>query len=206
MRKPRALCILSLGAVLVMACGDDRPTASSGDRGGANYVSVGTDDGGTTSDAAVPLPDLQPDVCKAITLGSRIVDELAHAGDPPVPYGGTVAPGTYELDALDVWAPFDAGTSAEAPSEGASGRSGSGTMVVTANTIAIVEAYGPSGGPLGMPDTRGYGYVADQTDLAAAEVCPNAVATTRIGYSVSGEYLAIFVDATHRATFHLQSP
>lgn len=200
MRSAIAFLVLALGAAAAVACGDDVPAVSD-PAGGTPGVTL---DGGTRGDGAVPLPGPQPAVCEGLAPGTRIIGELAHAGDPPTPYGGPIAAGTYELTGLDYWGPFDAGTDPEPPNEGASGRSGSGTLVVTKNTLAFVRAFGASDGTLGAAETEGYGYLAEDAGIAMAKVCPDVAVTTQLGYSAVGSSLAIFVDANHRELYRLQ--
>lgn len=187
-------CIL-LGAALIACASNDGPgyaqsSSSSGDL---------PDGGGADAEAGLPQP--QGSLCQGLVVAPKEIDEVTQAGGALPPIGGVVAPGTYDLEGLYTYGPVDAGADAgEQPIEGLSGRSGRGTLVVTKDTLAFIEAYGPTGA-LPPAAATGYAYTAAGTTISAARVCPETVATKDIPYSAVGDSLALFVDSTHRVVF-----
>lgn len=188
-------CLL-LGAALVACGSDDGP---AGYAQSSSSSSGDLPDGGGRADAEAGLPRPQASLCEGLVLAPREVAEVHQPGDAPLPLGGELVPGTYDLDELYSSGPLgvDAG---EQPLESLSGRNGSATLVVTTNTLAFIESYGPTGA-LPPPTATGYAYSAAGTTISAARVCPETVSTKGIPYSAVGGSLALLLDPTHRAVF-----
>jgi hypothetical protein len=202
--RPRRVTLLtalagaSLLAAAISACSSDGPS------GYAQSSSSGAvPEGGTpTGDAEAGLPQPQEALCKGLVIGARVIDELGEPSKVPTPYGGAIKLGTYDLDELYAYggAPDAGADGGEEGGEFLTGRSGTGTLVVTTKTLAFIEAYGPKG-TLPAPVATGYAYSAEGTTISAARVCPETIATKAIPYSCVGDSLALFVDPTHRLVF-----
>lgn len=195
---------------LTAACGgSDRPSPAGSSGGG-----VTTDAGGAGSADASGSPDdgggvqPRPALCQGLALGGKLVEELSQPGPAAVPLGGTVVLGTYAAEELDVFGDFDGGTpdgGEGAPGPQATGRTVDSTLIVTKDTLQIVEAYGTIGGAtLGPTATRAYAYVAKDSALNAAQQCPASAPTAPIGYTAVGDALALFPDANHRQVYRLK--
>jgi hypothetical protein len=192
---------VTVGGVSTMACGTSDGSGSSSSSG-ASSSGVTPVDGGV---ADVDLtPRLQPERCNGLVPSQRVVSEVALSGDPPAPAGGAVSLGTYDIDQLEAYRSFDAGTpGVEQPSAGLTGRTVSATLVLTQDTLGVVEAYGSDadGGGLAAPSVRAYAYYPIHGNIYAAEVCPEAIPTKAIPYTAVGDTLSLFIDATHREVF-----
>ncbi len=201
MRTVLAATALSLSLV---ACSSDRPSASSNSGTGAAGLDAGTSDAATSIDGAVSP---RPDLCQGLTSSAMVAEELSQAGPAAVSLGGTLVFGTYDAEELDIYGAFDAGApdgGEGSPGVRATGRTVSGTLVLTKDTLQIVEAYGTPDESLGPPTTRAYAYVLKDKSLNAAEQCPMTAATQPIGYTVAGDALALFPDPNHREVYRLR--
>ncbi|HSO37733.1 MAG TPA: hypothetical protein VLT33_34640 [Labilithrix sp.] len=185
-----------LCSTAVIACSSDPGYSSSSSSSGA------VPDGGPSSDAEAGLPQPNDALCKGLVIGPRVIAEVGENMSTPPPLGGTIALGTYDLDAFFVYGAFDAGASdgGEQVNEVITGRSGTATLVVTRNTLAFVETYGPTGA-LPAPTTTGYAFSAEGTEISEAKVCPETAPTRTMPYTAVGSSLALFVDPTHRLVF-----
>lgn len=192
---------------LAPACGSSDHPAPAGSSGG----SVVEDAGGGTSDASGStdggVVQSRPELCQGLVLGGTVVEELSQPGPAAVALGGTLVLGTYAAEELDIYGSSDAGApdgGEGAPGPQATGRTVSSTLVVTKDTLQIVEAFGTVGGSLGAPTTRAYAYVPKEKSLNAAQQCPTTAATLPIGYTAAGDALALFPDPNHRQVYRLQ--
>jgi hypothetical protein len=185
-------------AAAITACGSDAP----GPAQPSSSSSGAPVDGGTDAEAALPQP--RPTLCEGLAP-STVIDEISRNPPAPPPLGGTIAVGKYDIDELYDYGGVDAGpdAGAEPPNSGLSGRSGSGTLVVTADSLAFLEAYGPTGA-LAPPTVTGYAYTAEGTTISAAQVCPTTAPTKAIPYSASGNSLALFPAPSRRIVYRLR--
>ncbi len=184
---------LFAAAAILSACGSDNPPPA----GSSGTVA----DGGGPADSAPGLPNANGKLCVALDRG-KTVAELGENMDVPPPLGGAIKPGTYLLDGLYVYGPIDAGPDAgpEVPNEALTGKSASGTLVVTSSTLAFLQAYGPTES-LGAAAATGFAYTAADTTISAAQVCPSTEPTRSIPYSAVGDSLALFVEPKRRVVF-----
>jgi hypothetical protein len=207
MRVRSVLSAAAIAVALAPACSSsDHPaaTANVGSGGGANDGGA-TSDGGASADGGSVA--VRPELCQGVDAGPTAADEVSQAGPPSVPLGGTLRLGTYNVEEYDVYGAFDAGTGDAGdgpPGVQATGRTVSGTLVLTKDVLQIVEAFGTPGGSLGAPTTRAYAYVVKGNALNAAQQCPTSAATSGIGYTAVGDALALFPDENHRQLYRLR--
>lgn len=197
----------ALLAVLAAACGtsDHPPASSSGGSVGPSIDGGGVSDASGSGDAGAVA--VRPELCQGLTLGGTVAEEIAQAGPASVALGGSLVLGTYDLEGLDVYGAFDAGTpdgGDGTPGVQPTGRTAGSTLVVTKTALQIVEAFGTVGGSLGPPTSRAYAYVVKGAALSAAQQCPTAASTQPIGFTAAGDSLALFADANHRQVYRLR--
>ena len=195
----------AIAVTLLVACGDgtigSRPAPEPFDGAAPDDARASQASG---PDAASITP--RPDLCQGLTLGTAPVDELELAGDPPVPLGGELLAGTYDLTELDVYAGPSAPEDMDAGGHGPSfprltGQSANATLIVSEFAIRTVEVRGPSGSAPPPERARAALYRIDGTSLGATAVCPATALPSAIPFSVVGEGLAIFSDARHRELY-----
>lgn len=206
----RALVISTfvlLGGVAVACSSSDRPAAATTSSSSSSSSSAGGEvtDAGEDVDAEAGLPTENDDVCKNLEAPAAPLMEISEPFAAPSPSGGTIMPGTYELDALYTYGTgvtMDGGEGTGG-NEGLSGNSGVGTLVITTNTMAFNEAYGPNDS-LPAVAARGYAYYGNGATLYAAQVCPTVTATAPLPYSAVGATISFFPTANRRVVYKLK--
>lgn len=188
-----------LGASLVVACGDDRPTTA--EMGAPPSGAGAPGGGGGVAEAGIDAASItaRPDLCVGVDLGGGPVEEMRWRQDPQPPIGGEVAEGIYDL----VEAGEYAGPSADpnAPVSQSSGRILQGSLVVGEFDLqmTLATSIGDLDGDAGTATTTTQGWLFRTSGayLVSTRVCPTTAMPVNLAYSASGSGLAIYTDATH---------
>ena len=167
---------IAASACVVAACsGDDRPDAGGG--GGTTTPFTPTGDasrgrndvgeGGAAADAGVL-------VCPVPALGGAVVTATSIKGSPPTDLGGTIAAGTYDLTALELYVE----TSDEEPDAGDAGvlkDTAQATLQITADALGVSKTASPPAGAAGAPIVTKYTAKQRVSDvfLVIDDTCPD---------------------------------
>jgi hypothetical protein len=149
--------------------------ASGGDASGASDASGG--DAAASDGAGDATGDDGGLACNALADTAQPVTVQQLAMDPPMPSGGTIADGSYELTGVDIY------TGPNGPS-GPSGMA-QDTIAITGSTVQIVGS--------GTPERRTVTLATQGSAFTATDTCPDSNVTTG-GYSVTAPGLLIFLD------------
>lgn len=194
---------------LVWACSSEHPAASSSGTI-ARPAPTGTTpkpdalpDGGDERDAA----PFDPGICEEASMLGEPLEERGVRGDPPVPAGGTLTPGTYVLAELyKTVGPGSDGGPGEQPSGPGTGPTGffaQKTLVFGDSDFVFLESEG-SVDNLKDPVVSGGTYKVDGTMLKLETLCPSKQASRSIGYFASGVTLTLFREASRREVYQRQ--
>jgi hypothetical protein len=167
--------------------------------GGASSApaSVSPDAAGATDAGALDAPPPpNPAACTGVTRGDSVVESITRPGDAPAPLGGTIVPGTYDLEYLSLYSgkPADppADPDAEAPTQYPVGvESAQITLVVTDDAIRRATGVGDltDGGFASEELSTGW-YTVDGTALEYEEICPTRD-RRRIGFTADEATLSL---------------
>lgn len=204
-----SVVLLALAALLSWACsGDPRPAATDGastssSGGGPNGppgtpTDAGGDDAGVGRDAG---PDAgeeagAPPICNQVELGGAGVTETSTPGDPPMPTGGTIPTGTYELTARTFYpdvADLDATPSADPVQRT--------LVIIDADTLEISEELTETAGEAPVTRTASAKYSIVGVVLSKTATCPAPGAVDNVAFSVVGDDLWLFPATEKREVY-----
>lgn len=193
-----------LGAVLVLACGDDRPPGESevgptktfdGDAGlPSNIVDSGTGDADAASSA--DASDAGPLIidCTTTTQDGPIAQEIDRAGDPPQALGGDLAPGSYQLTTVYGYFAADPDAGEDSPTEVLTDNYAQKTLeLLPTGAYHFIEASGTNpDGTVGSPTLSGGTWAVAGTNLVLTSTCAPPSKSMTLSYYASGANIYLY--------------